>query len=207
MKKLKIFLAQKWSEYTSWLENVEIVKNIEDAQIVLFEGGEDVHPLIYGEKQHPSTSPNIDRDLVEIEIYRKALRLNKHIMGICRGSQFICAMQPKGRLVQDQTNRYSHSIETFDGKTLLVNSTHHQAQYPFDMNSDDYEVLAWSENISKHHEDGDSKELNPKKECEIVYYPKARALGIQHHPEGMAYNSEANVWLRNLVNSFINDAL
>lgn len=93
------------------------------------------------------------------------------------------ALQPKGKLIQDQPNpEYTHKIKTFDGKELVITSTHHQAMYPFDMDKKDYKIIAWTEGMLKHHEGGNKEELNPEKECEIVYYPSTNCLGIQGHP-------------------------
>lgn len=207
-KKLKVYLVQGWTEYARWLSNIEIVKKVEDADIVIFEGGEDVHPSMYGERaHHPQTAPNLSRDLEELRIYKRAVRLGKHIIGICRGAQFICAMQNRGRLVQHQQNQYTHKIKTFDGKELEINSTHHQAQYPYEMDKEDYKILGWSENISMFHQDGDQRELAPERECEIVHYPKVKGLGIQHHPEMLGVHSDSNIWLRNIVNEFVNNKL
>lgn len=207
MSKLNVFVVQGWKEYANWLSDYNLVNSIEEADLVIFPGGEDVHPSLYGERRHPSTSPNMERDLYELKLYRKALRLKKHIIGICRGSQFICSMQPFGRLVQDQKNIGMHKMTTFDGKTIQINSTHHQAQYPYDMPEGDYKILGWSEGISSYHKDGNDEELAPERECEIVHYPRIRGLGIQHHPELLAHNCEANIWLRGIVNNFIENTL
>lgn len=207
MEKLNVFVVGGANYYADWLEHFDIVPTMEEANLVIFTGGEDVHPSLYGERRHSTTAPNLERDLTELRQYRKAIRLKKHIVGICRGSQFICSMQPFGRLVQDQRNQGTHDITTFDGKTIKVNSTHHQAQYPFEMPEENYHIIGWSTGISKYHKDGNDEELAPEKECEIVYYPKIKGLGIQHHPEGMPHNCEANIWLRSLVKDFMSNSI
>ncbi len=182
MKQRKIYVVGGSHGYINWMEGIP-AKNIKEADLVCFTGGEDVHPGIYGKDMHPTTSSNIHRDLIEKEMFQLAVELKKPIIGICRGSQFSCAMSG-GILVQHQENpEFIHPMETNDGN-FLVSSTHHQAMYPFEMKKDAYKILGWTKNLSNYHYGQSFKEeLNPPVECEIVYFPKTRALGIQSHPE------------------------
>ncbi len=184
------------------------MQTVAEADLVFFAGGEDVSPKVYGQPSHPTTYCSPQRDAEEMAIYKEAKELNKKMLGICRGSQFLCAMQPGGMLVQDQPNRLAyHPMLTNKGETIRVSSTHHQAQYPFNMKKEDYNVIGWTENLHDFHKDGNNKELGPKQECEIVHYPKANALGIQSHPEYMDYDHESNLWMRKLLNDFMNGSL
>lgn len=116
-------------------------------------------------------------------------------------------MQLNGMLVQNQPNPGGHMMKTFDGKDLRVTSTHHQAMYPFNMDSEDYKILGWTEGMLEFHVGGNDEELNPPKECEIVYYPKTRCLAIQSHPESMAFDHPTNIWLRDIFDKFMNQTL
>lgn len=175
--------TEHWQKYANWLTGY-IVNDIKNANIVLFCGGEDVHPSVYGEDSHPTTQFNYSRDEYEIKIYKKAQKLNIPCVGICRGSQLLTALQPGGKLIQHQNNPfYTHLIDTFDNKSITVTSSHHQAMYPFEINKKDYFILGWTKNISSYHQGAKEKELNPPVECEIVYYPKTKCLCIQSHPE------------------------
>ena len=165
--------------------------NFHEADLVLFTGGEDVDPITYNQESHPRTYSNIKRDKFESVFYKEALKQNKHIVGICRGAQFLCAMNG-GILIQDQQNHnHTHSIYTYDNKTIMVNSLHHQAQYPWLLPKDKYEILGWSIGESKYHlgwENNHDKEMVNKivednKEVENVYYPETKCLTIQSHPE------------------------
>ena len=206
--KLKVFHVQGNTRYSQWIENVEVVEDVASADLVLFEGGEDVSPSIYGQNAHRLTRANKVRDAKEIPIYEEALALNKPILGICRGAQLITAKQPYGMLIQHQPDPTSfHSIKTFDGKELTITSSHHQAMYPFRMPKSQYKIIGWTENMLKFHEGAREKELNPPVECEIVYYPKANALGIQGHPEWMDNESATCIWLRDLLNKFLTKQL
>lgn len=82
--KRKIFVSDNQHSYIRWMQG-EITNKIEQADLVLFTGGEDVDPSLYGEKENYTTQSNIIRDKKEIEIYKKALSLGKNMLGICRG--------------------------------------------------------------------------------------------------------------------------
>lgn len=193
MNKPKIYVVGCGTHYTNWMDGI-VVNTIEEADLVCFTGGEDITPSLYGEKHNPTTYSSYKRDLREIDEFKLAYRLNKHLIGICRGSQFLCVMSG-GKLVQDQDNPWHiHDIETFDGNVIPVTSTHHQAQYPWNLPKDKYKILGWSKNISPYHDGAiQDKEIvngvvEDNKEVEVVYYPETKALALQGHPE-MLYSN------------------
>lgn len=217
---LKIYIAGERfvkRDYINWLIGSR-VDSIEKADLVMFAGGEDINPKLYGEKKHFSTECNPARDIYEVNKYKEAIKLKKPMLGICRGSQFLCAMAG-GILIQDQDNPYFwHWVRTNDGKRILTTSTHHQAQYPWKMKKCEYNILGWTEKISSWHSGGDGEELvhgvlNPVKEVEIAHYPKIKALGIQGHPELMwEFYEEKDVeesidYYRNLVKKLVEERL
>lgn len=201
------------SDYANWILPLgySYAKNIAEASVALFTGGEDVSPAMYGRKAHPYTGNNIRRDLDEQEAFIECIKHNKKMIGICRGSQFLCVMAG-GILVQHQENNsFMHPVTTNDARTIITSSTHHQAQYPWNMKEDNYKVLAWSTGLSRFHEDGDRSEMvdgviEGNKECEIVYYPKIQALGIQGHPEMVypATNAKTDEFIKYCQELFIN---
>jgi GMP synthase-like glutamine amidotransferase len=202
-KPFKIFIVGGDNEYINWL-NAKAVDRIEDADVVMFTGGEDVHPSLYGEPMGAFTGSNLYRDMIEKEAFLKAKELDKPCIGICRGSQFMSVMAG-GKLVQHQNNpKFMHSVITSNGQELMVTSTHHQAQFPFKLPKEDYEILAWTEGISEFHLDGNQKEMNPPVEVEICYYRKTKSLGIQCHPEMMVgSHPETFEYLTMLVNKYL----
>ena len=213
MGKRNIFVVGHGSGYANWMEG-SLTNELKKSDLVVFTGGEDINPSIYGEPPHHSTYFNSNRDSFEIMMFNEARKLNKKIIGICRGAQLICALTG-GKLIQDQGNPFSlHKMHTYDGKELKITSLHHQAQYPWILPADEFKVLAWTNNICKFHLNGNNEEMNlpDNKECEIVLYPKINCLGIQGHPEMMLYNKKEKYqltiyWLRNLLNNFINNNL
>ena len=80
----KVFVVGPAKNYSRWITDHVLVDSVEEADIVLFTGGEDVDPSLYGCKKHPSTYSNIQRDLEEKAIFEK-VRPDQLCLGICRG--------------------------------------------------------------------------------------------------------------------------
>lgn len=214
MKKYNIYVVGRSIGYPSWIKDYELVNNINDADIVFFTGGEDVTPSYYGMEKHPYTWNNPSRDAVEKEIF-DSIPSDKFVLGVCRGSQFLCAMNG-GILVQDCDNHAlggTHSIINKNGDKYQITSTHHQMQCPYWMNKDYYDILYWSEKNRCTHYDGycEDGDLNSNwkeewVEPEIVYYHvpgKPRCLAIQGHPEMMDEKMPVINMLNNLLDSLV----
>lgn len=193
---LKIYVPYGSKGYANWISN-NFVNSVEEADLVLITGGEDINPRIYGEQPHSSTWYNVNRDEIELTAVNEAIKLEKLLWGTCRGIQLLCA-KAGGKLVQDMNHPYSHSIITNEGEEMMTNSLHHQMQYPFDLvEGEDYHILAYARGLSKERGipyyggakdeqmilpvDKDGYTIEP----EICFYPKIRALGHQAHPEMM----------------------
>jgi len=200
-----IFVVGGDNGYANWIPG-EIVRNLEDADVVLFTGGEDVTPSFYGKLTNPKTGNNIGRDIREKEIFDRAQELGKHCLGICRGSQYLCCMSG-GNLVQHQENPLCiHNMMTYDDTTIQVTSTHHQAQHPWNLPANEFKVLGWTTGISPIHEGesaADELRMPNGKECEIVFYRKTKSLGIQCHPEMMLGKEALKPSLDYIKNMFI----
>ncbi len=117
---------------------------------ILFTGGQDVSPAIYGEEPLPQLEEVSDRrDRLELLVIKEALALEKPVFGICRGLQFLNAALG-GTLYQDLSTQYdariphrqsepysvpTHEVNIEPGSPLAdvlgsgpisVNSFHHQ---------------------------------------------------------------------------------
>jgi len=188
---MNIYFINGLSHYSSWIPDAQRVYSIEEADLVIGEGGADVHPLFYKQENKYSYSDRF-RDIKEYNDYSKAIKLNKPILGICKGSQWACVLAG-GALFQDVTDHgRSHEVSTFNGETIQVTSTHHQmADLRNLVEGEDYILLGWSSGISRYYKNGISDNNICEREPEFVYYPKINALGIQSHPE-MVRTSEEN---------------
>lgn len=197
--------------YSNWMQGT-LVDNIEDANLVLFTGGEDVSPELYNSPKHYTTSCSKERDAYEVKMYNKAKELGLACVGICRGSQFLCVMSG-GKLIQHQSHPGNkHDIYTHDGRTIRVTSSHHQAQLPYNLPEEDYKILGWTKDLLGFHKDGNNDEVNPEFECEDVVYYKANNLGIQSHPEWCFKPSSPSElimidYYQELLNKFLNKEL
>lgn len=154
----------------------------QDVALVIFTGGHDVWPELYGENAGRQTYFSKERDHYEGVRFEAALKAGIPMVGVCRGSQFLC-VKSGGKLVQHVTNHAGamHTVTTNDGRTITVNSSHHQMQLP----GKDAVPLAWAEpKLSRCYLNGDDDERDDvDREYEVVYYPNIKAVGMQYHPE------------------------
>lgn len=117
-----------------------------------------------------------------------------------------------GLLVQHCVNHavgHTHGI-TNGHMCYQITSTHHQMQYPYNLDEKDYEVLFKSENNLSYCYEGDKidpEEIMIKGEPEIVLYHKEglpKCLAVQGHPE-MIPNSPVAKMISNLVKELIHE--
>lgn len=185
------------------------VDDLRDADLMVFTGGADIDPLWYDCKEHPATRPYLERDIREVEEFKKSLEYNriKARIGICRGAQLLGALSG-AKLIQDVTHHCSsHSMVNAKGEELITLSIHHQMVYPFDMPKDEYEILYWANPSRSHHYLGDK--INPEKvivEPEVIWFPKTKSFGIQGHPEMMDKNHKTVIALNKLLINLIYEA-
>ena len=173
------------------------------SDVVCFTGGEDVDPALYGEEAISETYCNPARDAYEAQIYSEALSLQKPMIGICRGSQFLNVMNG-GKLWQDVDNhalRSGHAIlDTRTGETVHnMTSTHHQMMIPTEKAS----VLATADlsRIKKSQSETKPIMTNDHEDTEVVWYNDSLSLCFQPHPE---FNQgECRNYFLDLVDEFI----
>ena len=204
----KVFVVGPAKNYSRWITDHVLVDSVEEADIVLFTGGEDVDPSLYGCKKHPSTYSNIQRDLEEKAIFEK-VRSDQLCLGICRGSQFLCVMN--GGLLIQNVSRHAqfgtHQIICIKDNDVRyeITSTHHQMQYPFVLDPEcDYTTLYCASRRSEYYE-GDGIEY-PLCEPEVVLYHKKgmpKCLAIQGHPEIMRNEAPVIQMLNKLVDKYV----
>src|SRR5438309_1359385 len=79
-------------------------------------------------------------DMYQSITFHRAKMIGKPMAGICRGSQFLNVMAG-GRLCQHLDGHGSwHDMETSDGRSFEVSSTHHQMMLP----PEGAKVIGWS---------------------------------------------------------------
>lgn len=165
--------------HLNWTRSLRLDR-MSAAHFVMFTGGTDINPVIYGKlPNRANETPDRLRDAEEIEAFEKAIAMKIPMIGICRGAQLLCALAG-GILVQHQNHPSNHYIHTSDGRQLRTTSCHHQRAYPYAV---PHKLIAWADNLSSINEGEPGEDLSGEKEAEIVYYPEIKALGIQGHPE------------------------
>lgn len=172
----------------------------------LLTGGHDVSPSVYHAERKPWCGPCCEtRDEMERYILEHAVEMDKSVLGICRGIQFMNACYG-GTLYQDLEkehssnvdhhmkppyDRVSHTVSIYKDTPLYdilneeqigVNSYHHQAVRDL---SPAFQAMAVAE-------DG---------LIEGIYMPSRKfVLGVQWHPE---FSYEADEHSRKLVQAFV----
>jgi gamma-glutamyl-gamma-aminobutyrate hydrolase PuuD len=203
----KIFVVGPSKHYSSWIDDHELVDNLQDADIVIFTGGEDVDPSLYNCEKHRSTYSNLHRDLEEKAIFEQ-VQPHQLCIGICRGSQLMAVLNG-GLLIQNVDNHATlgtHPIISAANEydEYEITSTHHQMQYPFNLPTKEYKILYYSYRRSNYYE-GDKIDF-PEVEPEIVLYTKEnkpKCLAIQGHPEIMRANAPVIKMLNDLIDTYV----
>jgi gamma-glutamyl-gamma-aminobutyrate hydrolase PuuD len=206
---MKVYIVGGANNYVNFIENVELVDKLEDAQLVVFTGGEDVTPSLYGCKKHPKTYNNPKRDEKEQSIFNRIDPKKQVVYGCCRGSQFVTVMNG-GLLVQNVNSHalwHTHAI-TDGSKIYQITSTHHQMMYPFNLKSG-YNILFVSYGISSDFYEGDKINSDTifSREPEIVLYNRdgfPKCLAVQGHPE-MIPDSQVAKMINNLINNLVDE--
>lgn len=168
----------------------------------VFTGGQDVDPALYGQEKIPECSYQAPiRDNQELYMLKRLLRMDKPVLGVCRGIQTI-NVAAGGTLYQDLPTQAPSSVvhaqqKPFDiphhqvallpgtmlqkiigHEHISVNSMHHQAVWD----------VAPGFAVSARAEDGI---------VEAIEHPEKKFfLGVQWHPEHMwqDYESARNIW-------------
>jgi putative glutamine amidotransferase len=199
-----------------WVRNfvgAELATAIEDANLIVFTGGADVNPTIYGET-NVASGVDLVRDATETDIFDYAISAGIPMLGICRGSQFLHAMKD-GKLWQHIEGHAGvfHDLRDRDDGTIIPNtcSTHHQMVRMEWTNgksaaTNGFELMAEPrEPISPVFVCADgpiySTAEKPITEVEGYRYRKDNIIGIQGHPEWGG--DEFSVWAAQKVIDFL----
>lgn len=182
-------------------KSLNSVKRIEKIDALILWGGSDIGTALYNElpvNKYQSYWPSA-RDVFEFELIKTCVKRKIPIIGVCRGAQMLCAYAG-GKLAQHiNGHQLNHSVKTWDNKIFeQVSSSHHQMMYPYKMDSDDYTILATTNNCLATEYEGLSDEekqvIKKKMEPEAIYFNSLNAIGIQWHPEWQL-GHVSNAWM------------
>ena len=191
------------------VEEIEQLMTMVDG--VLFTGGHDVSPSVYGEKALPGMVVSFQkRDEMESIVLDICLREHKAVLGICRGIQFINAAMG-GKLYQDLPTEHPsdtehHQTPPYDVPIhkVIVNKETPLGTILFGDNTAEHELMV----NSYHHQA--VKELAPGLEImaesedgliEAVYKPDETFFwAFQWHPEFSYMTDESS---RKIFEAFV----
>ena len=190
------------------IDEGELVQAYSLCDGILFTGGHDVNPAVYGQEKKDTCGQTCEeRDIMEGFRLEKCIEDNKPLFGICRGIQFINGYLG-GTLYQDLDTEYD-------------SSTDHHMSPPYDRAAHEITVLSktklaeiigegYHEVNSYHHQA--IKELSPKVEkmavsedglIEAISIKNHRfALAVQWHPE---FFYENNADSMKLIEAFVKE--
>lgn len=163
-------------------EGWELAPDLLSADLLCLEGGADVQPELYKEKNsHSYTS--FSKDLESLGLIRAAELLDLPMVGICRGHQII-AVNEGCKLNQHIRGHNNWHDLVVDGRVYEVSSAHHQSveHNPWLMSTAEQVYLS---------DDGT---------VEIIQWDE-KILGVQFHPEYHAKRHECRDLFFNLVNN------
>ena len=174
------------------------------ADLVVFTGGPDVSPILYGEEKCSNTYVNINRDIRDIELFDICKANGIPMVGICRGAQFLHVMNG-GKLYQHVNGHHgNHDIEDVVTKRIIrTSSVHHQMVRP--NTSGGMEIIA----TCPIGQGATTRQINPTsclpgalEDVEAFYYEDTMCIGFQGHPEYRGYD-EYTAWCLNCIEDYV----
>lgn len=177
---MNVFIQGGSVEYRTLFESLGFTITKEaDSDLIVFTGGSDVNPILYGQSLHPYSRISISRDEDDIKCYLR--NLHKPKVGICRGGQFLHVMNG-GTLYQDVDNhaiRGTHKLLCkATGAEWEVTSTHHQMMCP---DAGEVMGLAGETSYAESSINFNTVRESLSYDVEVVFHPKA--MCFQPHPE------------------------
>lgn len=164
--------------------------DLDDADIICYTGGADVHPSMYGQHVNPNAGvyASRERDVADQKVWDSVERnipldMQPMIVGICRGGQFVNVMNG-GKLYQDVDNhtRYHFAKDVKSGDSVFVSSTHHQQFIP----GNRAEIVCVATESTRRLTDKDILRQGSDiyhNDYEVLWYPDTKSLCFQPHPE------------------------
>lgn len=172
-----------------------------DADLVVFTGGPDVDPGLYGKKPMDCISVDEDRDSSDIVAYLEAVYEGIPMFGICRGAQFLAVMNNFKLYQHVDNHQRDHQMWDCKNNKLLecVSSVHHQSVIP----GPGLEVLGKAWKSANRWEDAETQVSGQKpNDVEAFFIRENCCVGVQGHPEYRGY-PEYTAWCLKLIEDYI----
>jgi gamma-glutamyl-gamma-aminobutyrate hydrolase PuuD len=163
-------------------------ESVLEADLVVFSGGSDVDPTLYGETPHPSTYISPKRDQQDMDLYLLCLEHGIPMFGVCRGAQFLHVMNG-GKLFQDVDNHNgSHPMwDLFNKKHIeKVSSVHHQMCRS--NTEGGMQIIATASRSTERYANEKNVFVGSHIDIEAFFYRETCCVGVQGHPEYEGYD-------------------
>lgn len=172
------------------------------ADVVIFTGGDDVDPQLYGRTRHPQTFIDSNRDKREMELYLYCLENGIPMLGICRGAQFLHVMNGGSLYQHVDGHNGKHQIFDLVRRRHIgpASSVHHQMCRPNPKGG--MLLIADALQSTERWLDADEKETGRQADIEAFFYRESVCLGFQGHPEYSGY-AEYTVWCLEQMNEYL----
>lgn len=183
--------------------SINIDSIIDEADLVVFSGGEDISPYIYKEDfLLDEWIYNPERDSSDLLTLRYAIDNGIPVLGLCRGMQLISAYEG-GSIIRDipaykeergEAGRYDHRSE--DDKYTF---------HPIEMAEGSFlDGLEITDVASYHHQavsmdDGFNIAATYNGIIEAFEIPEDRIFALQFHPEYFSDHKESEEWRQSLA--------
>lgn len=164
----------------------DFVRNPENYDMLLFTGGADITPKLYGDTS-PSglCNTNERRDALEFALAKRAMEAGVIMAGICRGFQLLNVFSG-GRMIHHLERHAGTMHDTVIealGRSIRTNSLHHQMAI---LPTSGYLVAHCSKSLSPVYIGRDDLEEEIYvPETEAAIFPSTKSFGVQWHPEMM----------------------
>ncbi len=143
---------------------------LSEVDLVVFTGGSDVSPWVYGEEPNGARGCDEARDHLEVSIYNEAQTLGIPCVGICRGGQLLNVLNG-GSMIQDIKPMLSGDVLMgfLEGpEEFKVRVDQHQGM----ITGDKGETLGVYDLCNGGHYYSYE-----------IFYPETKDLCVQYHPE------------------------
>jgi len=181
-----------------------LASTIEDADLVVFTGGSDVNPGLYGEEAHTTTHYNNIRDEADLKAWKQCFEEGIPVFGVCRGMQFLWVVQG-GSLYQDvDLHQGNHHIyDVLEERAVTnVSSVHHQMIDPKSINPARFEIVATNNKATRRHLNSKTTIEGELHDVEAVFMRDTAFFGVQGHPEYRGYEEFLRWTLKKMVHFY-----
>ncbi len=176
-------------------------ESIDDADLVVFTGGPDVNPEYYGEKPHPCTYVDDERDYSDVATYMQCLDAGIPMVGVCRGAQFGAVMHGAKLYQHIDGHQGDHKLWDCKKKMQLerISSVHHQSVIP----CMGMEIIGTARESTVRYRNESTRVEGDTVDVEAFFIRDTCFFGVQGHPEYKGYNAFSK-WFLDYINDFTN---